>query len=111
MKVAIINKQYELDMINLEDAAAVREEIAKTAINYDGIQHLQHKGDLFQWGDAWLCEGGICPTPDGKGNLISVEIPELRKPEGHFYVTTRRGKQFNSMIYGEIGRASCRERV
>src|SRR5699024_2635155 len=25
----------------------------------------------------------------------------LRKPEGHFYVATRRGKQFNSMIYGE----------
>ena len=89
------------DLIHFDDAAAVREEIAKTATNYDGIQHLQHKGDVFQWGDAWLCEGGICPTPDGKGNLITVEIPELRKPEGHFYVTTRRGKQFNSMIYGE----------
>src|SRR5690625_4504264 len=89
------------DLIHFDDAAAVREEIAKTATNYDGIQHLQHKGDVFQWGDAWLCEDGICPTPDGKGNLITVEIPELRKPEGHFYVTTRRGKQFNSMIYGE----------
>lgn len=89
------------DLIHFDDGAAVREEIAKTATNYDGIQHLQHKGDVFQWGDAWLCEDGICPTPDGKGNLITVEIPELRKPEGHFYVTTRRGKQFNSMIYGE----------
>src|SRR5690625_4850726 len=94
-------KPEEQDLIHFDDAAAVREEIAKTATNYDGIQHLQHKGDLFQWGDAWLCEGGICPTPDGKGNLITVEIPELRKPEGHFYVTTRRGKQFNSMIYGD----------
>src|SRR5690625_4148937 len=94
-------KPDEQDLIHFDDAAAVREEIAKTATNYDGIQHLQHKGDLFQWGDAWLCEGGICPTLDGKGNLISVEIPELRKPEGHFYVTTRRGKQFNSMIYGD----------
>ena len=47
---------------------------------------------MFQWGGAWLCEDGVCPTPDGKGNLIPVEIPELRKPEGHFYVTTRTRK-------------------
>ena len=64
-----------------------------------GVEHLRNKGDVFQWGGAWLCEDGICPTPDGRGNLIAVELPELRKPEGHFYVTTRRGKQFNSMIY------------
>jgi anaerobic selenocysteine-containing dehydrogenase len=54
---------------------------------------------VFQWGGAWLCEDGICPTPDGKGNLLPIQLPELRKPEGDFYVTTRRGKQFNSMIY------------
>ena len=39
--------------------------------NYDGIQHLKKQGDVFQWGGAWLCEDGICPTPDGKGNLIA----------------------------------------
>jgi len=93
-------KPDEKHLIHFDDAQAVREEIAKTATNYDGIQYLQNQGDLFQWGGAWLCEDGICPTPDGRGNLIAVEIPELRKPEGHFYVTTRRGKQFNSMIYG-----------
>ena len=60
---------------------------------------MRNKGDVFQWGGAWLCEDGICPTPDGRGKLIAVELPELRKPEGHFYATTRRGKQFNSMIY------------
>lgn len=88
-------------LIDFTDAEQIREEIAKAAPNYDGIQHLKNKGDVFQWGGAWLCEDGVCPTPDGKGNLIPVEIPELRKPAGHFYVTTRRGKQFNSMIYGE----------
>lgn len=50
-------------------------------------------------GGAWLCEDGVCPTPDGKANLLPIDIPELHKPDGHFYVTTRRGKQFNSMIY------------
>ncbi|WP_139488005.1 FdhF/YdeP family oxidoreductase [Brevibacillus dissolubilis] len=87
-------------LIWFEDAHAVREEIAKVAPNYDGIQDLKNRGDFFQWGNAWLCEDGVCPTEDGRGNLIPCELPEIRKPEGHFYVTTRRGKQFNSMIYG-----------
>ncbi|WP_068672060.1 FdhF/YdeP family oxidoreductase [Oceanobacillus sp. Castelsardo] len=88
-------------LIDFKNAEEIRGEIAQAAPNYDGIQYLKNRGDVFQWGGAWLCEGGICPTSDGKGNLISVELPELRKPEGHFYVTTRRGKQFNSMIYDE----------
>jgi anaerobic selenocysteine-containing dehydrogenase len=88
-------------LIRYADAQAVREEIASAAPNYDGIQRLRAKGDVFQWGGAWLCEGGICPTTDGRGRLVAVEVPETRKPEGHFRVTTRRGKQFNSMIYKE----------
>lgn len=86
-------------LMHFSSAAEIREEIAKANPNYDGIQHLKKRGDVFQWGGAWLCEGGICPTPDGRANLIPVEMPDLNKPEGHFYVTTRRGKQFNSMIY------------
>src|SRR5690606_1644159 len=87
--------------IRFADAAAIREEIARAAPNYDGIQKLSRQGDVFQWGGAWLCEGGACPTPDGRGRLLAIELPELRKPEGRFYATTRRGKQFNSMVYGE----------
>lgn len=86
-------------LIDFKDAQAVRDEIAVANSNYEGIQHLKQGGDVFQWGGAWLCEDGICPTADGRGNLLPIEIPELRKPEGHFYVTTRRGKQFNSMVY------------
>jgi molybdopterin-dependent oxidoreductase alpha subunit len=88
-------------LIHFTSAQQIRDEIAVANPNYDGIQHLKNRGDVFQWGGAWLCEGGICPTPDGRGNLIPIQVPELRKPEGHFYVTTRRGKQFNSMIYSE----------
>jgi len=94
-------KPERKELIQFKDAAAIRAEIAVANPHYDGIQHLSKRGDVFQWGGAWLCEDGICPTPDGRGNLLPIQIPELRKPEGHFYVTTRRGKQFNSMIYSE----------
>lgn len=87
--------------VDFPDAQAIRDEIAKANPNYEGIQHLQKQGDVFQWGGAWLCEDGICPTPDGKANLIPVDIPDLNKKPGDFYITTRRGKQFNSMVYNE----------
>lgn len=88
-------------LVDFQDADEIRAEIAVANPAYEGVQHLKKQGDVFQWGGAWLCEDGICPTPDGRGNLISVEIPDLKKKPGDFYVTTRRGKQFNSMVYGE----------
>ncbi|MFB1083042.1 FdhF/YdeP family oxidoreductase [Jeotgalibacillus sp. JSM ZJ347] len=88
-------------LVDFKDGQSIREEIAKANTNYDGVQHLKKQGDVFQWGGAWLCEDGICPTPDGKGNLISVDIPDLGKKDGQFVVTSRRGKQFNSMVYKE----------
>lgn len=96
--------------IHYDNSQDIREEIAKAAPSYEGIQYLQRTGDVFQYGGAWLCEGGICPTSDGRGKLIAIELPERRKPEGHFYMTTRRGKKFNSMIYGEKDSFNAAER-
>ncbi|WP_053364956.1 FdhF/YdeP family oxidoreductase [Bacillus sp. FJAT-27245] len=95
-------KPETADLVDFKDAQAIRNEIALANPNYDGIQHLKNAGDVFQWGGAWLCEDGICPTPDGRGNLIAVDIPDLGKKEGQFIVTSRRGKQFNSMVYNEV---------
>ncbi|MFT4416454.1 FdhF/YdeP family oxidoreductase [Fredinandcohnia humi] len=97
-------------LVDFKSGQEIRNEIAKANPDYDGIQHLKKKGDVFQWGGAWLCEGGICPTPDGKGTLIPVEIPDLGKKEEQFILTTRRGKQFNSMIYKEIDPFNAAER-
>lgn len=97
-------------LVDFKDAQQIRDEIAIANPNYDGIQHLKKKGDVFQWGGAWLCEDGICPTQDGKGNLISVEIPDMNKKDGQFLLTTRRGKQFNSMVYNEIDPLNGAER-
>ena len=97
---AKVNPEHK-QRVGFRSAQEIRDEIAKAVPYYDGVQHLKNRGDVFQWGGAWLCEEGICPTPDGRGQLLPIELPELRKPEGHFMVTTRRGKQFNSMIYSD----------
>lgn len=97
-------------LVDFKSGQEIRDEIAKANPDYDGIQHLKKKGDVFQWGGAWLCEDGICPTPDGRGNLIGVEIPDLQKKDEQFILTTRRGKQFNSMIYKEVDPFNAAER-
>lgn len=94
-------KPESAHLVDFKSGQEIRDEIAIANEDYNGVQHLKKKGDVFQWGGAWLCEGGICPTPDGKGNLIPVEIPDLGKKEGQLILTTRRGKQFNSMVYKE----------
>ncbi|MCL7749544.1 FdhF/YdeP family oxidoreductase [Halalkalibacter alkaliphilus] len=88
-------------LVDFKTGQEIRDEIAIANPNYEGVQHLKKQGDVFQWGGAWLCEDGICPTPDGKGNLLPVDIPDMGKKEGQFVLTTRRGKQFNSMVYKE----------
>ncbi|WP_309122336.1 FdhF/YdeP family oxidoreductase [Paenibacillus sp.] len=94
-------KPEEAERVAFASAEAIRAEIARANPSYDGIQHLRRKGDVFQWGGAWLCEGGVCPTADGRGRLLPIALPETRREEGRYFLTTRRGKQFNSMIYGE----------
>jgi molybdopterin-dependent oxidoreductase alpha subunit len=84
--------------IRLADAEAVRKDIARAVPFYEGIEHLHHKGDVLQWGGPLLCEGGKSGLPDGRARFFAVQPPELEIPEGRFHVSTRRGKQFNSMI-------------
>jgi anaerobic selenocysteine-containing dehydrogenase len=54
-----------------------------------------------QWGGRILCRDGEFPTPDGKARFIAAAPPERSLPEGSFLLSTRRGKQFNSMIHRE----------
>jgi anaerobic selenocysteine-containing dehydrogenase len=41
------------------------------------------------------------PTPDGKGHFTAVDLPEEKIPEGKFVLSSRRGRQFNSMVQAE----------
>lgn len=79
--------------------ADIREDIAGTIEAYGPIAGLSEKGDHFQWGGPYLCAGYRFNTPDGKANFRVGRIPDLEVPEDRFIVSTRRGKQFNSMVW------------
>ncbi len=88
--------------IHFDDAAAVRAEIARVLPTYDGIQNLRAKGDAFQWGGPRLCEDGRFETGDGKAHFTPLRPPDVDLPPGQFILSTRRGKQFNSMVQAEL---------
>ena len=78
---------------------ALRAEIAEVVPLYAGIEALGASGDNVQYGGRHLAAGGAFPTASGRGRFSAVEPPADRVPEGMFEVSTRRGKQFNSMVY------------
>ncbi len=77
----------------------IRADIARTIPIYAPIRHLAAKGDQFQYGGPHLCAGWQFATPDGKARFSAVSPPPARRPDGAFLVATRRGKQFNSMVF------------
>lgn len=86
------------DKLSFENTAAIRQEIAQVVPQYAGIQHLKEAGDQFQYGGSHLCFGWKFTTADGKAHFALVSPPKTELPEGYFFVATRRGKQFNSMV-------------
>ena len=88
--------------VSFSDAAAIREDIARTIPAYAEISTLKEKGDQFQWGGPRLCEDGAFGTPSGKGQFVYEPVPDRRLPEGRFHLATRRGKQFNSLIQSPV---------
>jgi molybdopterin-dependent oxidoreductase alpha subunit len=82
------------------DTRQIREEIDRVCPTYRGIASLSKKGDNFQYGGPRLLEDRFL-TADGKGHFSAIDLPAARIAPGKFLLSTRRGKQFNSMIYGE----------
>jgi molybdopterin-dependent oxidoreductase alpha subunit len=88
--------------IRVRDAAAIRAEIAQAVPLYAGIERLAAKGDQVQWGGRVLYADGRFVTPDGKAHFRAV-VPRGREVrQNTFFLSTRRGKQFNSMIQQEV---------
>ncbi len=90
------------DRLHFETTADIRREIGEVIPAYEGIEHLTRAGDQFQYGGEHLCWDWEFPTPDGKAHFVPTDPPRLELSEGHFLVSTRRGKQFNSMVQESV---------
>ncbi len=88
--------------VRFASSQAIRDEIARAVPLYAGIETLRERGQSFQWGGARLFEDGRFATPDGKAHFACVTPPEIDVPEGSFRLSTRRGKQFNSMVQHQV---------
>jgi len=69
---------------------------------YDGIQTFDGSGDSIQCGGARLCANWEFPTVDGQAHFVTVPLPRRRARERWFTVSTRPGRQFGSLIYGQV---------
>lgn len=87
-------------LFDYRDSGAVRAEMGRLMPLYRGIETLAQEGDAVQWGGERLGEDGFPGMPAGRALFSVVAIPRVDVPEGRFLLTTRRGKQFNSITYG-----------
>ena len=100
-------------LVGLDDARSIRAEIARTTPLYTGIETLAAKGDQVQWGGPTLYADGRFGTKDGKAQFSIIALARaahVTPVEGRFAVSTRRGKQFNSMIQREVDPLTGAER-
>lgn len=101
---AIVGRRLEPDRPDLfgyRNPTEIRAEMARVMPLYAGIERLEKEGDWVQWGGARLGASGFPNMPGGRARLSVVKIPRIDVPEGRFLLTTRRGKQFNSLSYGK----------
>ena len=103
-------------LVHFADAQAIRDEMERCIPLYKGIGTLRGEGESVQYGGALLCAGGYCAgMPEGRARFTALRPPEAAlgrpavdaaeraglKAAATFALTTRRGKQFNSMVYAE----------
>lgn len=106
MRIAERARPERAHLIHFEDAQEVRNDIARAVPIYDGIQRLTKAGDQIQWGGERLCEASTAdgqsviefPTSDGRARFSSIKI-EQQPTSTKLKLSTRRGKQFNSMVH------------
>ncbi len=90
-------------LIGLADAQSIRREIGAAIPLYQGIESLKQAGDQVQWGGRHLYANGRFQTSDGKARFARTSTAlQTAGPSGHFVLSTRRGKQFNSMVQRDV---------
>lgn len=88
-------------LLGCESGPAIRTEIARVVPFYAGCETLTKTGDAIQWGGPRLCDHGQFATEDGRAHFKTVGVPPATISAGSsgFVVSTRRGKQFNTLVY------------
>jgi molybdopterin-dependent oxidoreductase alpha subunit len=100
------------DAVRYANAQEIRDEIGRTVPMYAGIERLRDTGDEVQYGGPRLAEGGRFDRPGGRAKFVAVALggrdlaAEPPPPRGRgvglpLRLSTRRGKQFNSMVHAE----------
>jgi molybdopterin-dependent oxidoreductase alpha subunit len=88
-------------LVSFASGQQIRDEIARVVPSYEGIEQLRATGDTVQWGGPRLGADGHFETPDGKAHFYPVTPEPNDLPDGSFVLSTRRGKQFNTMVHTE----------
>jgi len=78
----------------------IRAEMARAIPTYAGVEKLEREGQWVQWGGERLFADGFSRMPAGRATFTVVHHPEIAIPEGWFHLSSRRGKQFNSITWG-----------
>lgn len=100
-EIARLARPERAASLRIESSRQLREEIGRAVPLYSGIEELEKPGDNFQWGGARLFADGRFATPDGKAHFAAVSLRQRAASGPPFAVSTRRGKQFNSMVQHE----------
>jgi molybdopterin-dependent oxidoreductase alpha subunit len=85
--------------LRIESSEQLRAEIGRAVASYAGIERLAHRGDNFQLGGPRLFADGRFSTPDGRARFRALALPEPAQAGAEFTLSTRRGRQFNSMVH------------
>jgi anaerobic selenocysteine-containing dehydrogenase len=88
-------------LASFDSGDEIRREIARVVPAYEGIDGLRATGDAVQWGGPMLCADGVFPTPDGRAHFTVVSPPVREPSVGRLRLSTRRGKQFNTMVLAD----------
>ena len=100
--VAAAAQPHLKDALCFPSSQSIRDEMAKAMPVYHKINTLSREGDHWQWGGPQLCaDGDFSKMPNNKALFSPLESPDTSLPDGMFKMSTRRGKQFNSMIFAK----------
>ncbi|MEX2263749.1 MAG: FdhF/YdeP family oxidoreductase [Bryobacteraceae bacterium] len=86
--------------MNFTSTDQIRSEMDRVMPLYRGIAQLKAEGQSFQYGGERLLEGGICQNlPEGRARFSALSLPDLNANGDCFLLCTRRGAQFNSIVF------------